>query len=100
MPEHGPSFPPLIIPFVELTGVFSEPFIIVDHPVMQAVGAEFRTQTTTTSEDPERFADGSGYIILKAMIDAEAKNRCEPFGLEWQCASICMDDTQFRIACL
>jgi len=100
LPEHGPSVPPPVIPFVELSGVLSEPFIVVDHPVMQAVGAELRTQAAARSKDPERFADGSGYIILKAMINAEAKNRCEPSGLEWQCASVCVDDTQLRIACL
>src|SRR5271157_4313917 len=98
--EHVAGFLPPIIPFVELSGVLSEPLIVIDHPVMQAVGAELRTQAATRSKHPERFADGSGYIILKAMINAEAKNRCEPSGLEWQCASVCMDHTQLRIACL
>jgi len=98
--EHGSSIPPPVIPFVELGGVLAEPLIVVDHPVMQAVGAELRTQTTTRSKDPERFADGGVYIILKAMINAEAENRCEPSRLEWQRASVCMEDTQLRIACL
>jgi len=100
LPEHGPSFLPPIIPFMELSGVLSDPLIVIDHPVMQAVGAELRTQATTRSKNPERFADGISYIILEAMINTEAKNRCEPSGLEWQCASVCVDNTQLRIACM
>src|SRR5262245_31956413 len=98
--KRGSSFLPPIIPFVELSGALSDPLIVVDHPVMQAVGAELRTQATTRLKDSECFADGSGYVIFKAMINAEAKSRCEPSGLEWQVASVCMDDMQLRIACL
>src|SRR5580700_6583913 len=90
--KHGPSFLPPVIPFVELGGALSGPLIVVDHPVMQAVGAELGTQTATRSKDPERFADGIGYVMLKAMINAEAKGRGEPSGLEWQGAAVCMDD--------
>jgi hypothetical protein len=67
---------------------------------MQAVGAELRAQAATRPKDAERFADGAGYIVLKAMINAEAKNGCEPSGLKWQCASVRIDDAQLRIACL
>ena len=73
MHKHGPSFLPPIIPFVELSGVLSAPLIVVDHAVMQAVGAELRTQATTRSKDPERFADGSGYIMLQGYDKRRSK---------------------------
>src|SRR5580704_2655478 len=38
--------------------------------------------------------------MFKAVIDAEAKSRSEPSGLEWQVASVRMDDMQLWIACL
>jgi hypothetical protein len=96
--EHCPRFLPPIIPFVKLGGAFSGTLIVVDHAVMQAVGAELRTQATTRSQHPECFADGSGSIMFKAVINAEAKSRGEPSGLEWQGASVRINDVQLRIA--
>ncbi len=95
--EHCPSFLPPIIPFVKLGGSSSAPLIVVDHAVMQAVGAELRAELTTRSQHPVCFADGGGYVIFKAVINAEAKSRGEPSGLEWQAASVRVNDMQSRI---
>ena len=96
--EYCPSFLPPIIPFVKLGGALSDALIVVDHAVMQAVGAELRTEATTSSQHPECFADGGGYVVFKAVINAEAKSRGEPSGLEWQGAGVRMNDVQLRIA--
>src|SRR6516225_3915525 len=96
--EHCPSFLPPIIPFVKLGGALSDTLIIVDHAVMQAVRAELRTEATTRSQHPECFADGGSHVLFKAVINAEAKSRCEPSGLEWQSAGVRINDVQLRIA--
>jgi hypothetical protein len=56
--QHCPSFLSPIIPFVKLGGPLPDTLTVVDDAIMQAVGAELRTEATTGSQHSECFADG------------------------------------------